>query len=57
MSIWEGDYVMSWKSAVKLGAYFGVGFLAVLGVAAAVTYRVVTRTSPTPMIGRRRSEH
>lgn len=48
MSTWEGGYVMSWKSAIKLGAYFGIGFLAVAGTAAAVIYRVVTRPGPTP---------
>ena len=48
MSTWEGDYVMSWKSAIKLGAYFGIGFLAVAGTAAFVIYRVVTSTGPAP---------
>ena len=43
MSTWGGDYVMSWKSGVKLGVYFGIGFCAVAAVAAAVVYHVVTQ--------------
>ena len=43
MRAYAGDYVMSWKSGIKLGVYFGIGFCAVAGLAAAVVYHVVTQ--------------
>ena len=43
MSTWGSDYTMSWKSGIKLGVYFGIGFCAVAAAAAAIVYHVVTQ--------------